>query len=93
MCKQAERNVWHQIKASLTDADLDAPIGHPVPGVRMPTVREKDPNYAYYATHHSGIKRYVNTSDATGASVSASMGIFLVRAGKLLDEKRYVDMA
>lgn len=93
MCVQAKGNVWHRIKALLTDADLDAPVGHPVPGVRQPTVREKDPNYACYATHQSGIKCYVNTSDATVASVSASMGIFLARAGKLLGEKRYVNMA
>ena len=93
ICTQAAGNVWHQIKALLTDADLDAPAGHPVPGVRLPTVREKNPDFVYYATHGSAAKCYVDTSDATVASVSASMGIFLVRAGKLLGEKRYVDMA
>lgn len=93
MCAQAEGNVWHRIKALLTDADLDAPAKHPVPGVKQPTIRQIDPNYACYTTAKSGSMCYQNTSDATTASVSASMGIFLARAGKLLGEKRYVDMA
>ena len=93
ICTQAETNVWRNLRPLLTDADLDVPNGHPVPGCPPPTLRQSAQDLSYYATTCSGIRCYCRTMEITTISTSSVFGIFLARTAKLLNCSRYLGIA
>lgn len=92
-CKQAASSVWCSVRPLLTDADLDAPTGHPTPGEQAKTVRDTVTDIQYYGTLTNGMKCYTRTSNAIAVSLESTVGIFLVRASRILNEKKYRDAA
>ena len=93
ICDQANLNVWKRIKPLYTDADLDAPIGHPVPGQATKSLRESARDFTIYDRLPSGEACYVRNSESIQSSVISSFGIFLARIGGLFGEKKYTDAA
>lgn len=93
ICAQAETNVWRNIRPLLTDADLDVPNGHPVPGCTPPTLRQTAKDISYYATTDSGMRCFRRTMEITSSAILSVYGIFLARTAKLLSCNRYMAIA
>ena len=90
---QSNSNVWRTVRALFSDADLDAPNGHPVPNCPPPTLRQTIKAYAFYDKGENGRDYYYSLSKNVGGTGLAAFGIFSARAAKLLGEKKYIEVA
>ncbi len=93
LCNIAKKNPWHLAKSIYSDEDLNMIVGHPAPGRKMFTRRDSLGELEYVGTIRKNSKEVAcyyavhKDNERVSANMSSTIGVFLKRAAKLLDDK------